>query len=160
MKKRFHQLGESMAQAYQDRKFQELQKLALEYLKLATQYKSDWNYGNAIHQANIYMGLMALEKNNIDEASSFLIKAGQTPGSPQLNNFGPNMLLAKKLLEKGERNSVLIYIDQCKNFWRLLFRMGRIKKWKKKIKQGEIPDFRAHLFYHLRYPAKATKDES
>ena len=43
--------------------------------------------------------------------------AGATPGSPQLDSFGPNMTLAKELLEKGQPDVVLHYFALCKNFW-------------------------------------------
>jgi len=59
------------------------------------------------------------------------------------------MLLAKKLLELGEKEVVLTYIDDCKKFWRFIFRARRARKWKKAIKKGDIPDFKAHLIYHI-----------
>lgn len=156
MKSRFHQLPEILAQTYKNGHFQELQTMAAEYLDLAARHKTDWNYGNAIHQANIYLGLIALEHQETEKAKTFLLKAGQTPGSPQLNNFGPNMLLAKKLLELGEKKVVLQYIDGCKKFWKAVFRFFPINKWKKAIKEDEIPDFKAHLIYHIWHPANET----
>jgi len=80
MKSRFHQLPEIMAQTYKNEHYQELQALASEYLTLAKQHKTDWNYGNAIHQANIYLGLIVLEHQETEKAKTFLLNAGQTPG--------------------------------------------------------------------------------
>ena len=54
------------------------------------------------------LGLLALNQGNVKPASQYL-DAGSTPGSPQLNSFGPDMSLAQALLEKGERDTVLEY---------------------------------------------------
>ena len=55
------------------------------------------NYGNAVHQANTVLGLIALENDHIDRAESYLAGGGHHPrASAQLTSFGPNMLLAKK----------------------------------------------------------------
>jgi hypothetical protein len=55
------------------------------------------------------------------------------------------MSLAKDLLEKGEKDVVLQYLDLVNSFWS----MGRtdIAKWKEEIKAGRIPDFGANLDY-------------
>jgi hypothetical protein len=39
--------------------------------------------------------------------------AWETPGSPNLDSFGLNMSLAKKLLEKGERDSYCLPAGVC-----------------------------------------------
>ena len=149
MESKFHLLPKFLAEAYENNDVESVRILAEEYLNLAALNKKDWNYGNAIHQANIYLGLIAVENDEIEEAKNYLMLAGQTPGSPQLNSFGPNMLLAKKLLENGEVDIILEYIKMCKKFWRFIFNFIKIKKWNQKIKKGLIPDFKAHLIYHL-----------
>ena len=81
-----------------------------------------------------------------------MLKAGNTKGSPQLNSFGPNMLLAKELLEIGEMEIVIAYMELCKQFWHSTMRLvaGRpLKKWKQSIENGEIPDFGANLNYQM-----------
>src|SRR5262249_49180627 len=65
--------------------------------KMLNQNVSGWNSGNNIHHGNIILGRIALRGNKVREAKERLIKAGQTPGSPQLDSFGPNMALAKDL---------------------------------------------------------------
>ncbi|MCF6176916.1 MAG: hypothetical protein L3J71_14245 [Victivallaceae bacterium] len=105
----------------------------------------DWNYGNNIHHANIILGEIALEQGDIDVAKQYLIKAGKTPGSPQLNSFGPNMKLAKKLLQEGERDTVLEYFKLCGKFWK-----GRgvkqLKEWIVAVKTGKEPNWGIHSF--------------
>ncbi|MCP4108374.1 MAG: hypothetical protein GY749_22990 [Desulfobacteraceae bacterium] len=122
------------------------EKSARELLVLAKYYnESDWNYGNAIYFGNLILGLVSFEFNKIDEARQYLIHSGNTPGSPQLNSFGPNMLLAKKLLEKGEQKTVLKFFTLCKKFWEL--DCNKLNYWKKQVRSGKIPDFGSNLNY-------------
>ena len=149
---RFHQLQALMKQAFQEEEFQQAKTLALEYLDLANSFKTNWNFGNAIHQANIILGRIALRSGKIEVAKTYLLNAGRTSGSPQLNSFGPNMTLAYELLEKGEDKIVLEYIDLCKIFWAKIFwvrilNWNKVRNWKKVIQKGGIPDFKAHLKY-------------
>jgi hypothetical protein len=104
---------------------------------------ADWNYGNEIHDGNLVRGLIALKSGNIPGAVHDLIEAGKTPGSPQLNSFGPDMTLAKGLLEVGERNAVLEYLGLCRKFWKL--GEARIDSWTEKILAGGTPDFAMNL---------------
>ncbi len=77
---------------------------------LADKLREDWNYFNILHKAHTYLGLIALEENDIEEAKKNLILSGAIEGSPQLKSFGPDMILAKKLLERGEKQIVLHYL--------------------------------------------------
>lgn len=62
-----------------------------------------------------------------------------------MNSFGPNMLLAKELLEKGERETVLEYFKLCGKFWDL--GEEKLAEWSELVKQGKTPDFGANLKY-------------
>ncbi len=150
MKNRFFELSALIYEAYEMDDFMRAQELIFEYQNLAAQNKDNWNYGNAIHMSNTYLGLIAISKNDINKAKEYLICSGLTVGSPQLNNFGPNMLLAKALLEKGEIEVVLNYIDMCKKFWNFFFRFFFIRRWKSLIKKNQIPVFGPHLYYHIK----------
>lgn len=145
---RFFLISDLMVDAYQKDDLFVVNQLANEYLTLATDWNDSWNYGNALHQANLYLGLIAMNAREIDKAKDYLIRSGKVPSSPQLKTFGPNMLLAKALLEQGESAIVLDYLERCKSFWGKVFRLGKIRKWKNAIKAGEIPDFGANLLYH------------
>ena len=107
-------------------------------------FEDNWNFGNATHKINIYLGRLALMKGDTEAAKEHLLQAGRTKGSPQLNSFGPNMLLAKDLLDAGESNVVLEYLDLCLVFWG---KQERVDEWKAEIKGGSIPDFGANLKY-------------
>lgn len=121
------------------------EELANLTLKIAEKYKKDWNYGNALHKGHLTLGRIALRKNNIEEAKKQLLLAGHTPGSPQLNSFGPNMLLAKELLEKGEKEVVIKYLKLCEKFWDL--HIERLTRWQEQVSSGVSPSFGANLLY-------------
>ena len=55
------------------------------------------------------------------------------------------MILAKELLEKGERDIVLEYFDLCSKFWEM--DQGRLNAWRAAVKQSKIPDFGPNLAY-------------
>ena len=103
----------------------------------------DWDKGNRIHFGNLVLGRIALSEGDLAEAGTRLIAAGQTPGSPQLNSFGPDMALAKKLLEHGETRAVVRYLELCGNFWEM--DRGRLKEWIVLIEAGRTPDFSRNL---------------
>ena len=124
------------------------QAQAEQLLEIAEDFTGNWNYGNAIHHGNLILGRIALQKEDLDLAKKHLLLAGDTPGSPQLSSFGPNMLLAKELLEVGEQEIVLQYIDLCANFWRISpLSQEPLEKWKSAIQIDQIPEFGAHLIY-------------
>ena len=104
-----------------------------------------WNYGNRVHHGNLVLGRIALAEGNVKAAKFRLTAAGNTPGSPQLDSFGPNMTLAKDFLERGERDVVLKYFRLCSRFWDMDF--GKLEEWAGLVKEGKIPDFGANLRY-------------
>lgn len=106
-----------------------------------------WNSGNRVHHGNLVLGRIALRAGNIEEARSRLIAAGNTTGSPQLNSFGPNMSLAKDLLEIGEREVVLEYFELCSRFWDSDRAEDTLDRWGVQAVAGRIPDFGANLYY-------------
>jgi len=136
---RFHALPDAARGAYELGRFDLAAALAAESLERAASYKGDWNYGNAIHMGHTVKGLLALRGGNEDLAIVELRAAGATPGSPQLDSFGPSMALARALLRAGKSEEVLRYLEQCQSFWK----MGDtwLAIWDKKIRAGEVPNF-------------------
>jgi hypothetical protein len=72
-------------------------------------------------------------------------------GSPQLNSFGPNFLLADELLEAGAP-SVLEFLDLCRSFWS--YGAKALDAWQVQIRVGQRPDFRDPWKYILSAPHK------
>jgi len=118
---------------------------AKELLSLSEAYKSDFPRGNIIHHGNILLGIIALKQEKIADAKNYLCLAGSTPGSPQLNSFGPNMTLANDLLRIGEKGTVIEYFELCRKFWQMDF--GKLDCWTAQVQSGKIPDFGANLSY-------------
>ena len=118
---------------------------AHELLELAERYRTDWNYGNAIHKGHLILGRVALRRGDLDAARSELLLAGRTPGSPQLDSFGPNMTLAKELLEAGEKAVVLEYFELCRRFW--VMGAQHLAYWSAAINDSRVPDFGPNLRY-------------
>ena len=144
------------------------QSYAIELLNSASEPK-DWNYGNAIFFGNMVQGQVALRRGDLEAARSRLLSSGKTPGSPQLNSFGPNISLARDLLtgvgavpsagprtraacvprrsvtSPDVRQTVLEFFDLCQVFWT----MGheRLQQWSQQVRAGVVPDFGANLYY-------------
>ncbi len=114
-----------------------------ELLAIAARGKS--RDGNAVHDAHVVLGRVALHRGDIDAAKVHLLKAGMTPGSPVLGSFGPNMSLARDLLEAGETETVLQYFDECRGFW--VHHRDTLDEWTTIVERGGMPEFRANLVY-------------
>jgi len=99
--------------------------------------------GQKVHHGNLILGRIALRAGDVAKAREHLLAAGKTPGSAPLNSFGPNMALAKELLEKGERLAVLEYFKLCANFWK----SDQLDAWATEVRAGKIPEFGANLEY-------------
>jgi len=99
--------------------------------------------GDKLHHGHLILGRIALRADDVAKAREHLLAAGKTSGSPALNSFGPNMALARELLEKGERQGVLEYFKLCGSFWK----EDRLDTWAKEVRAGKIPDFGANLEY-------------
>ena len=142
---RFYALNDAAKQSFVLGHIDDARQFAEDLLRIAEQCRGDWNYGNAIHDGNLVLGRIAVREGRIEDAKLFLIKAGATPGSPQLDSFGPNMTLAKDLLERGERDVVLQYFDLCRKFWET--NHGTLDAWSKEVRAGKTPEFGANLVY-------------
>lgn len=137
---RFYSLDAEIHAAFSANDFSSARALIDEYLELADVYRCNWNYGNAIHDANRVLGLMSLEDGDVDEAANYLIKAGKSPGSPQLNTFGPELDLADELLKLGRYEAVTAYLKDIQSFWEM--DDGRLDRWLASIEQGERPQLK------------------
>jgi hypothetical protein len=121
-------------------------RYASELLKMSANGPSGM-HGEFIHHGNLVLGKLALQAGDVEEAKRRLLAAGKTSGSPALRSFGPNMALAEKLLEKGERDVVLEYFELCKKFWSGENNHRKLERWADEVRNGDIPVFGANLVY-------------
>jgi len=99
----------------------------------------------ATHYGNLVLGRLALKAGNVDIARRHLLESARTSGSPVQRSFGPNMMLAKELLDIGERSAVIEYLKLCTRFWQTPDH--RAEQWIDAIERGLTPDFGANLQY-------------
>ena len=142
---RFYALTDLAKVAFEAGEAEKATGYAQELLHMAAEYPKDWNYGNAIYYGHFVLGRVALEQGNTRQAVDQLLAAGATPGSPQLNSFGPNVTLARDLLAAGQVQPVLEFLAQCKRFWRM--DSGHLDEWISIIRAGGTPVFTTNLNY-------------
>ena len=127
------ELGEAQLEAG---RIEDARTTALDILSEADRVRGTLQYGNAIHRGHILLGQVGLAAGDVAGAREHLLAAAATPGSPQLSSFGPDFTLARALLDRGERDTVLSYLEDCKRFWPL---GGLLDQWKAAISRGETP---------------------
>jgi hypothetical protein len=150
---RFYALGSAARNVLRDGKVEEAEALATELARLASKYEQDWNHGNAIADSNEVLGQIALSKGDVGEAKKRLLASADSKGSPQLNSFGPRFVLARALAEKGERETVVAFLDSVARFWanpeertepnskRLASEnLKELESWKEQLRAGKVPD--------------------
>lgn len=123
----------------------EAKTAATELLVLTEKYRTDWNYGNAVHKANSGLGRLALQRGDMAAARGYLLASARSKGSPQMNTFGPNMLFASEMIAAGEKRAVIEYLDLCNSFWEM--EDGRLAVWKRDVEGGRQPNFSANMLY-------------
>jgi tetratricopeptide (TPR) repeat protein len=144
-RERFYDLPDAAQASLEAGEYERAASYSKEVLSLAQQSDYIDNNADAIHYGNIVLGRIALAKGDIATASTYLLKAGMTKGNPHLDTFGPNMMLAKELLGKGERKPVLEYFDLCGKFWTR--DNEKLSQWRSAVLAGKNPDFGANLRY-------------
>ena len=124
----------------------EAESRAQELLGTAETLGEHWDKGNRIHHGHLILGHIRLREGDVAGAERELLAAGRSPGSPQLDSFGPNMTLAKALLKRERRSAVLEYFRECASFWDK-DPVARLIEWQRIVQEGGIPDFGANLDY-------------
>jgi hypothetical protein len=134
---------------------EEAERLAWELLENAKAFHAldPWlagsGYAQSKHYGNVILGHIMLQLGYVETAKEHLLDAARVPGSPTLGSFGPDMLLAKELLERGERRAVLEYLELCAVFW--TNEKSPLRQWTAEVRRGGIPDFDANLRYIFKH---------
>ncbi|HVO61447.1 MAG TPA: hypothetical protein VMT53_10965 [Terriglobales bacterium] len=144
-RERFHQLSDLAKRAFNAQEIDKAEVLAKELLADAPKYRNDYDYGNAIFYGNFVLGRVAVSRGDLEAADKYLLQSGSTPGSPNLDSFGPNMMLAKELLQNEHSRVVLQYFGLCRNFWET--GKEQLNEWTTEVNNGKLPDFGPNLKY-------------
>jgi tetratricopeptide (TPR) repeat protein len=113
-------------------------KYANQMLETAGDRENFLYKGDYIYQGNSVLGLVAVRKGDLDSAETYLLKAGETPGSAGLK-IAPDMSLAKDLLSYGRRDTVLVFLKECQNF--STSNLSPVSQWIQEMEEGKTPDF-------------------
>jgi len=138
----------AMASAGVD-KLDQADAYAGEALALLPSYAKDWNYGNVVYGAHAALGRTALRRGDVAEAMRQLALAGKSPGSPQLDSFGPNLSLARELRltrDPGARDAVLAHFNDVEKFWKM--DLGSLRVWRADVRDGRVPNFHSSLLLY------------
>ena len=130
--------------ALQDGNLVTAERYAREMLQ-AGELADAWYHGNAVHQGHLLLGEIALARDDRNLAIVELLAAARVSGSPQLISFGPNMRLARQLLNLGIPAPVLEYLELCRTFW--TEGSAKLDAWAAAIRAGEPVDFGANVHY-------------
>lgn len=93
----------------------------------------------AVQRANTILGRVALRSGDIASAKQYLLDSSGPEAEKDVSVSGPTLVLAKELLQQGERDAVLQYLENCL----LLWTRGEnvIQLWIAEIKNGKTPNF-------------------
>jgi tetratricopeptide (TPR) repeat protein len=144
-RERLNDLPDAAQAAFEAGEYEQAAAYSKEVLSLAEQPEHADNNADAIHYGDIVLGRIALRHGDVTAASAYLLKAAKIKGNPHLDTFGPNMMLAKELFEKGERKSVLEYFDLCGKFW--ADDEKKLDQWRSAVTSGSGPNFGPNLQY-------------
>ena len=118
--KRFYALGREAKESFESGEYAKARVDAQELALVTPTYVGNWNYGNAIQDANIVLGRLALRDGKLEEAKKYL-------------------------LAKGEKTVVLKFFKECEKFWDP--KCSSLEQWSTDVKAGRTPDFGPNLIY-------------
>lgn len=121
----------------EDGNLPEARQFAEELAKAPPQAQDIGLPGSATHQAHILLGLIYIRENRLDDAARNLQSAVRAPISRRMRLRGPDLRLAKGLLDQGRHPPVIEYLEWCKTFWPE--NDGKLDRWITELKAGRAP---------------------
>ncbi len=107
---------------------------ASELLSKAETGHRDIFYGNQV------LGRLALTGGDVERATSHLLASAETAGCPLWCSNFRSMTLARELLGRGERETVLRFLERCSASWPESAKTW-LTEWAATIERGETPIF-------------------
>jgi hypothetical protein len=93
----------------------------------------------AVQRANTILGRIALRSGDIAGAQQYLLDSAGPMAAKDIAVSGPTLILAKELLEHGERETVVQYLQKCTSLWPRGHEALEI--WIEEIQHGKTPNF-------------------
>ncbi|MFL5240791.1 MAG: tetratricopeptide repeat protein [Gemmataceae bacterium] len=102
---------------------------------------SDYYFAyDLFHKANLVLGKISLERGDVEKAKRLLLMAAEEGALRQGHPLsGPYMKLALRMLELGEKGTVLEYLRKCAKVWTMP--NHELDQWIRIIEEGRIPNF-------------------
>ncbi len=94
---------------------------------------------SAIQRANTLLGRVALRSGDLAGGKQYLLDSSKSEAAGYVFGYGPTMVLAKELLEKGESGTVIQYLENCLSIWP--HGEAILNGWIDDIKNGRKPNF-------------------
>jgi tetratricopeptide (TPR) repeat protein len=119
--------------------FETARTCAQEALQLAPKFRNDPDYGTAIYNANMVLGLLAMRAGNRKAAVQFMLDASKAPGTEELaysmTDF--SLKLPEWLFRDGERDSVAEFLERFSQM--NVSEKGYLQESAKAIRSGKKP---------------------
>ena len=93
----------------------------------------------AVQRANTILGRVALRSGDVTSAKQYLLDSADSGAARDIGLSGPILVLAKELIERGERETVLQYLEDCLSLWPRGEAILQI--WIAQIREGKTPNF-------------------
>ena len=99
----------------------------------------DPNYAKTIYTGNLILAQSALDISDPAGAGRYLVDASKTTGFPAIAESGPDTSMVRALLEQGEREAVLQYLQRFHELWPA--GDATLQRWETTIREGRTPNF-------------------
>jgi hypothetical protein len=93
----------------------------------------------APQRANTILGRVALRSGDLASADHYLLDSAGPAAAADIAISGPTLVLAKELLEQGQRTAVMQYLEKCMTLWPR--GQEALQLWIAAIKRGGKPNF-------------------
>jgi hypothetical protein len=129
--------------AFDIEKLTEAKMMATEFLLDFGDDADNANYVEAAHIGNVALGRIAVAENDLARAKEHLLRAARAPLRAPNAYLEPDLDLARELFQKGEKQTVVEYLQLCEGFKTHDDgeRLKALRRWQNEIKAGKTPNF-------------------
>jgi hypothetical protein len=95
--------------------------------------------GYAVYTGNLILSQSALDNNDNAAAAKYLLLAATSSGVGNVADSGPDITVARVLLQRGDKETVIEYLRRCHNLWPKGAPL--LDRWQTQIRNGRTPNF-------------------